>query len=138
MSKPPFRVTLLLCLVLILTVWNAIRLWTAIAWQSALNEFSAQPIAMITALSGAIWMVTGIYILWSIWEKKAWSAKLLLGATAGYTVWYWSERLTWQIPHPNWPFAIIVNLVLIIFILFITRSLPREAYERKIENPKID
>ncbi len=43
MSKPPFRVTLLLWLVLFLTAWNALRLWTALAWHNVLNEFSAQP-----------------------------------------------------------------------------------------------
>jgi hypothetical protein len=138
MSKPPFRVTLLLWLVLFLTAWNALRLWTAIAWHNVLNEFSTQPISTITAVSGAFWMVTGIILLWSIWQRKAWAAKLLLGASAGYTVWYWCERLIWQNPHPNWPFAVIVNLVLIVFILFTTKSLTREAHERKIENPKID
>jgi hypothetical protein len=136
-EQASFRVTLLLWLVLFLTAWNALRLWTAIAWHNVLNEFSAQP-TTITAISGAIWMLTGIILLWSIWQKKAWAAKLLLGVAAGYTVWYWCERLFWQNPHPNWPFAVIVNLVLIFFILFTTKTLTREAHERKIENPKID
>ena len=81
-------------------------------------------------------MFIGIFILWSIWQRKAWAAKLLLGASAGYSVWYWSERFIWQSPHPNWPFAVIVNLVLLGFILFATKSLSREAYEQKNENPK--
>ena len=137
MSKHPFRVTLLLWLVLILTTWNALRLWTAIAWHNMLNKFSAQPTTII-AVSGAFWMFTGIVLLWSIWQKKAWAAKLLIGASAGYTVWYWSERLVWESPHPNWLFAVIVNLVLLVFILFVTKSLTREAHEQKIENPTID
>jgi hypothetical protein len=138
MNKPPFRVTLLLSLVLILTAWNVLRLWTALAWRNVLNEFSAQPISTVIAVSSAFWTVAGITLLWSIWHKKAWAAKLLIGASAGYTIWYWSERLVWQIPHPNWPFAVIVNLVLMIFILFTTKTLTREAHERKIEHPKID
>lgn len=103
-----------------------------------LYEFSARPISPITAGSGAIWTVTGIILLWSIWQKKAWAAKLLLGTSAGYTVWYWIERLIWHNPHPNWLFAVIVNLAIIIFILFTTKSLAREAYERKIENSAIE
>lgn len=87
---------------------------------------------MITTISSAIWAAVGILLLWGIWQNKAWTAKLLLGAAAGYTVWYWCERLIWQAPRPNWPFAVIVNLVLLIFILFTTKSLAREAYERKI------
>jgi predicted PurR-regulated permease PerM len=101
-----------------------------------LNEFSSQPSSIIITVSGAIWMFAGIFTLWSIWQKKAWTAKLLLGAAAGYTIWYWSERLIWQRPHPNWPFAVIVNLVLLGFILFTIKSLSREAYEQKNENPK--
>jgi hypothetical protein len=136
MNKQPFRVTLLLLLVLILTIWNLIRVWTSLAWSEVLNEFSSQPSSIIITVSGAIWMFAGIFTLWSIWQKKAWMAKLILGAAAGYIVWYWSERLIWQRPHPNWPFAVIVNLVLLGFILFTTKSLSREAYEQKNENPK--
>ncbi len=138
MSKLTFRVTLLLLLVLSLTTWNALRLWTALTWRTVLDEFSAQPNATIIAVSGAVWVVCGILLLWSIWQKKAWAAKLLIGASAGYSVWYWSERFIWKNPHPNWLFAVIVNLILIVFILFATKSMMREAYERNIEHPKID
>jgi len=138
MSKHPFRVTLLLGLVLILTAWNAIRLWTVIDWLNVLNEFSAYSISVITAISSVIWIAAGIILLWGIWQKKAWAANLLLGTSAGYTVWYWSGRLIWQTPHPNWLFAVIVNLVLMVFILFTKKSLTREAHERKFESPKIN
>jgi NADH:ubiquinone oxidoreductase subunit 6 (subunit J) len=102
--------------VLILTIWNLLRVWTSLAWSEVLNEFSSQPSSIIITVSGAVWMFAGIFILWSIW--------------------YWSERLIWQRPHPNWPFAVIVNLVLLGFILFTIKSLSREAYEQKNENPK--
>jgi hypothetical protein len=102
-----------------------------------LNEFSTQPVFIIIA-SSVIWMVTGIILIWSIWQKKAWAVKLLLGASAGYTVWYWSERFIWQNPHPNWLFAVIVNLGLLAFILSTSKLLAREAHERKNENPEID
>jgi hypothetical protein len=138
MKKLPFRVTLLYWLVLTLSAWNGLRVWTALAWHNVLDEFSAQPASMITAVSGAFWMVTGIILLWSIWQEKAWATKMLFGVAAGYSVWYWSERLLWQNPHPNWLFAVIVNLGLIIFILFTSKSLSREAHERNNENPKID
>jgi hypothetical protein len=83
-------------------------------------------------------MVIGIILVWGVWQKKTWAAKMLLGASAGYTGWYWSERLIWQTPHPNWLFAVIVNLGLFAFILFTTKKLTREAHERKNENPKVD
>jgi hypothetical protein len=138
MNKPPLRVTLLLLLVLSLMTWNGLRLWTSLAWRNVLNEFSVQPSPTITAVSGAVWVVTGVILILGIWQKKAWAAKLLIGASAGYTVWYWSERLIWQNPHPNWPFVVIVNLTALVLILFNIKLLSREAYERKFENPKIE
>ena len=138
MNKLPFRVTLLLWLVFSLTVWNTLRAWTSLAWRDVLIEYSTQPVSAIITISGVIWQIVGILLLWSIWQNKAWATRLLLRAAAGYTVWYWSERLFFQNPHPNWLFAVIVNLAILIFILFTTKSLAREAYERKIENPKIE
>jgi hypothetical protein len=138
MNKLHFRVTLLYWLVLTLSAWNGLRLWTALAWRNVLDEFSDKPTVAITAISAAVWTVTGIILLWSIWQKKTWAAKLLLWAAAGYSVWYWSERLIWQNPHPNWLFAVIVNLALLVFILFTAKLLTREAHERKNENPKTE
>ena len=138
MKKFSFRATLLQMLVLILTALNLLRAWTALAWRDALNEFSAQPSPTILMISGAVWALCGIVLLWGIWQRKAWAEKLLLGASAGYSLWYWTERLVWQNPHPNWLFAVIVNLAIIVFILFSKKSLTREAYERNFENPKVD
>ena len=137
-NKFPFRVTLLLCLVLIFTAWNILRVWTALSWQATLNEFNIQPTVWVLVISGIFWALAGLILIWGIWQKKIWSVKMLLGAAAGYSVWYWSERLIWQNPHPNWLFTVIVNLVLMTFIIFTTKSLTREAHERKIENPKSD
>jgi hypothetical protein len=138
MNKPPLRVTLLLLLVLSLIIWNGLRLWTSLAWRDALNEFSARESPAVMAVSGATWIVVGIILFWAVWQRKAWSAKLLLGAAAVYTVWYWCERMVWQNPHPNWPFAVIVNLAALVFILFNIKPLSREAYERKSENQKAE
>lgn len=138
MKKTTIRVTLLLLTVLIITVWNGLRLWTSLAWLDVINQYSPQPTIGITITSGVVWFIVGLLLIWSIWQNKDWADKMLLWAGAGYTVWYWSERLIWQNPHPNWLFAVIVNLAIIIFILFTRKSMAREAYERKIENPETE
>jgi hypothetical protein len=138
MNRPSFRVTLLTWLVLITSAWNGLRLWTALAWRDALTEFSASPPPIVTAISGGVWMIAGIVLVWGVWQKKDWAANLLVGTASGYSVWYWVERLVWQNPHPNRSFAVIVNLAGVVFILFNARLLSREAHERKIENSKID
>ena len=136
--KRPFSVTLSMWLVLILAFWNALRAWTALAWQDVLTEFSARMPATLIVFASLFWLMIGIVILLGIWQKKTWSKNLLLGAAAGYTVWYWSERLIWQNPRPNIPFAVIINLACLIVIYFTSKSLSREAYERNIENPAIE
>jgi hypothetical protein len=138
MNRQPFRVTLLYWLVLILSAWNGLRLWTALAWWDVLTEFRASQPPILTALSGGVWMLAGLLLAWSIWQKKAWAANLLVGVAAAYSVWYWIERLVWQSPHPNWLFAVIVNLTALIFILFNAKPLARKKNEHKNENRTID
>lgn len=136
--KRPFSVTLSMWLVLILASWNALRAWTSLAWQDVLIEFSTQVPPTLIAFASLFWLMIGIVVWFGLWQKKAWSKNLLLGAATGYTVWYWSERLIWQNPRPNIPFAVFVNLVCLIVIYFTSKSLSREAYERNIENPAIE
>lgn len=136
--KRPFSVTLSMWLVLILASWNALRAWTSLAWQDVLIEFSTQVPPTLIAFASLFWLMIGIVVWFGLWQKKAWSKNLLLGAATGYTVWYWSERLIWQNPRLNIPFAVFVNLVCLIVIYFAFKSLSREAYERNIENPAIE
>jgi hypothetical protein len=138
MNRKSFRVTLLYWLVLILSAWNGLRLWTALAWRDVLTEFRASQPPILTAVSGGVWMLAGLFLAWSIWQKKPWAANLLVGVATGYSAWYWIERLVWQSPHPNGLFAVIVNLTALIFILFNAKPLAREKNEHKNENRTID
>ena len=135
-SNLPFRVTLLLLAVLSLTAWNIVRVWTAITWRAALAEFAPRPGPIYIGVSGALWAVVGLSVLWALWQAKAWAPRLLVGASAAYTFWYWTDRLILQNGRDNWPFTLIVNLLLLVLLFFTTHSnyLQREAYERKSEN----
>jgi hypothetical protein len=136
--KRPFPVTLTPWVVLILTAWNLLRVWTSFAWSGVLTEFSASLAPAVSAVIGGVWVVVGITLCWGIWQKKEWAAKLLLGTAAGYTVWYWSERFLLQNPRPNLVFAVIANLGLLVIIFLATKSISREAHEQTIENPKTE
>ncbi len=130
----PFSVTLSLVLVLIFTAWNFIKLWTLLAWQDVLLEFATSPNLYMSVIISTILVIAGIVLCRGILQKKVWSVKMLPALAAGYTVWYWSERIIWQNGKTNLWFAIAVNLIILIFIYFATKSLSREAYERTIEN----
>lgn len=136
--KRPFIVTLTGELVLIFTAWNVLRLWTSLAWNATLSEYPLRISPAASAAIGFIWAIAGLIVWWELWQRKAWSFKLLVGLAATYTVWYWCERLLWQNPRPNVPFAVFVNLVLFVFIYFVWKTISREAYERNTENPKVE
>jgi hypothetical protein len=122
------RATPLLSVVLMLMAWNVIRIWTAIAWYDVLQEFAPRPGAVYTATSGAVWLAVGIYLLWCLWQDKAWAAQTLLGAAAAYSAWYWTDRLVLQGPRSNWAFALLVNLVLLAYVILMTiPHLPSKA-----------
>jgi hypothetical protein len=130
----PISVTLTLIVVLILTTWNLVKAWTALAWQNILTEFAISLMPEIMAVVSIMWVIIGLVLMWAILQKKVWSKKMLVGTATSYTVWFWSERIIWQNSQTNTIFAVSVNIILLIIIYFATR----EAYERTIENPEIE
>lgn len=131
-------VTLSLALVLILTTWNLIKIWTLLTWQEILLEFTISPNLRLGVMISVIWVIVGSALTWGISQKKVWSAKMLPALAASYTAWYWSERFIWHNQKTNLVFAIIVNFILLVIIYFGTKSLSREAYERTIKNSTIE
>jgi hypothetical protein len=133
----PFAVTLLALVVLSLTVWNGLRLGEAISSWQVLSEYGAKPL-YITA-SGGFWLLSGLPLFWGLWRGKAWARIAVLSAAALYTSWYWFDRLALQpVPHSNWPFALSVNILILIFTapaLFNRQSTyffkQREAHDRQ-------
>ena len=126
-------------MVLIFTCWNALRAWTFLAWQSVLIEFSASLQPGMGAILAIFWTLVGVILIAGIWQKKAWSLKMLPWAAAGYTVWVWSERLfIFQQGGLDTGFTVVLNLVWLVFTYFVTKSLSREAYERNIEKSETE
>jgi uncharacterized membrane protein len=138
MKRTFLRATLLYGAVFFFSVWNALRLHTALAWRGALSEFGASPPPFVAAVSGGAWALAGLWLLWKLWRDAARGAIFLFLMAAAFSLWYWVERLVWQSPHPNWLFAVIVNLAAIFFVLFQAKSLAREAHEQNIENRTFD
>jgi hypothetical protein len=127
-SKQPFSATLLLWLVLLFTLLNGLRLWTAIAWRAVLSEFSAAS-PLYIGVSGIVWLGIGAWLLWSLLLRKPKARTLLVFSATGYSVWYWCDRFFWQAPRPNWPFALTVNLALLSYIFVVSSFWKRETHE---------
>ena len=128
----PFRVTVFVWVVLTLTVWNALRVWTAIAWRSRLTEFASVPGPVYIGISGAVWVLAGLLILWTFWTPVPWRRWLIAAGALLYTLWYWLDRLLFQPARADWPFNAILNLLLVLHVLYTLRSdyFRREAHEQ--------
>ena len=105
-------------------------------WTGTLNEFQVSTDPRLSAAIGGVWVAAGCILGWGIWRNKAWAGKMLIGTGAGYTVWYWAERIFLQSPRQNLTFAVIVNLALLGLIIITNILLSREAHEQRIENPE--
>lgn len=114
--KRPFSVTILLWLVLSLTAWSGLRLYSAIQWWNVLLEFASRPGPWYIAISAVTWLIVSVTLLWGMWQAKAWARYALLGAGASFTVWYWCDRLLLQMSSTNWPFALLATVLLLIIL----------------------
>ena len=114
--KRPFSVTILLWLVLSLTAWSGLRLASAILWWGALLEFASPPGPWYISISAGVGLVTGIGLLWGMWQARPWIRAALVGAGVGSTLWYWCDRLVIQSLHANWPFALGATALLLVIV----------------------
>ncbi|MEZ0395909.1 MAG: hypothetical protein ABWK53_05725 [Anaerolineales bacterium] len=111
--KRPQTVTLLTLFVLFFSAWNGIRLGQAIILRDLLQTYRARGGFLYPALSGGFWLVISLMIAWGLWRGAARIQKIAAVAAALYALWYWFDRLVIQIPHPGWPFAMGITLVLL-------------------------
>jgi len=141
-GKRPFGVTLLLWMVLTLIVWGAVRFFAALRWWAILVEFESGLSPLYLSITGAGWGVAGCVLLWSMFTGRSWTRQAIL---IGATIWlleYWMERIFFQSPRVDLPFALASTILILGITLvstlhnstrdFFTRS---EAYEQQIENP---
>jgi hypothetical protein len=119
-KKRPFGVTLFLWLVLILSAWGAIRLFAALRWWDVLHEFDARLSPLYLSITGAGWVIAGGVLLWSMWSGKAWARWAIPVSIGIWLLEYWIERLFFQSPRANLPFALIASALLLILTIAIT------------------
>lgn len=91
--KLPVRITLVGALVLIITVWNALRLWAAISWYSSLSHYAPYPGPAYIAVTGCVFASLGVAVIWAGWRRWVFSPLLALGSAWAYTIWTWADRI---------------------------------------------
>jgi hypothetical protein len=113
LRKRPFGVTLLLWLVLSLSAWGVVRLLAALRWWDVLNEFGASLSPLYLSISGIGWAVVGVVLLYGLFSGRPWTRLAIPISIFLWLMGYWVERLAFESPRANLPFAFIASVLLL-------------------------
>ncbi len=91
-NKRPRSVTLLALGVLILTVINLIRFALSIRYWDLLAGRMGVPTFYLT-LTGFVWGVAGLFVLWGLWKAKNWAPRLMQAAALTYALYFWLDHI---------------------------------------------
>lgn len=128
---------MLLGLVLITTALNIVRLLTAIAWRTALEAYLSPEAVFYIGVTGALWAVVGVFVLWSYWWRRPHARLIILLAAGLYAGWAWADRLVVQeTARTNWLFALVATIVLLAFTAAVVLDPHHENYFRKETNER--
>ncbi len=115
--RRPFSVTLLACLVLIITIVHLVRFIYAITWWRFLTTLPGSP-PLLFAVTGFLGLLLGAALFWGLWignSRTPLAARILVPLYIGYQ---WIEQIYSVIngsTFENWPFMALISLIVIIF-----------------------
>jgi hypothetical protein len=118
--------------VLITTILNAVRFFTAIAWVSALQTYLPAPEVAYVAITGAVWTLAGVFVLWWFVRGGRHAGLFMLLAAGAYALWVWADRLLVQAgTNADWRFDLVVTLVLLIYASAVVLDPHNRAHFRR-------
>jgi hypothetical protein len=86
----------------------------AIRWWSVLREFGARLSPLFLLITGAAWILAGVALFWGLFAGKLWSRLAIPVAIFLWVMEYWAERLFFQSPRANIPFALVATVLLFV------------------------
>lgn len=129
--KRPVSVTILIIVVLLTGGLHLLRFIQSIKnWEFLEQLLPFSPLYFI--LSGLVWIFLCLIILFGITKRKSWTILVLIGAAAGYSIYFWVDRflladLKGRISNDI--FTLILNIILLGILLFIiSRSTVRDYF----------
>lgn len=134
--KRPFSVTVLIVVVLIFTSLNGFRCLEAFQYWHFLTSLSMSVSPAYLAISGAIWVLIGIALIWILWRGQPSAPRILQVVAVIYGLYYWLDRwlLTVSILRERWPFALLMTALGLIFIFVaLTRPKVRTFFGRRVQ-----
>ena len=117
----PFSVTLLALVVLTITGIHLIRFLRAIYLWDFLSDLPGISPLYLT-LTGLIWSIIGLLLVWWIWRGYPHSPKITRIAALTYTLYFWLDRTLVAgalVERPNDSFVVGVNILLLVFTFWV-------------------
>jgi hypothetical protein len=138
-QKRPFGVTLLLWMVLSLSAWGAVRLFTALRWWDVLYEFEARLSPLYLSITGAVWILAGGVLVLSMVRGKMWARPATLTSILLWLIEYWIERIFFETPRANLPFVLVGSAVILVIALIASfRQSTKSFFTRSEEHEQPD
>jgi hypothetical protein len=109
--KRPIGIIFVEIIILSSGLWNGLRVGNVIFFGKILEKYSAHP--WYLAISGGFWLISAVILSIGIWRKKTWAWAGIIAGLIAYCAWYWIDRLIIQVPHSNWPFAVLYTFLLL-------------------------
>jgi hypothetical protein len=98
-TSRPGSVTILALGVLIITIINLARLILSITnWDFLSSWTGVSPFYIM--LTGLIWTLTGLPLLWGLWRAKKWAPRLMQAMALTYALYYWLDHV-FLMDHPT-------------------------------------
>jgi hypothetical protein len=109
-EKPPRRPFTLYILVLVLlgfTILSLVRATQAFLQWDFLVTIDTHPGPLYPLLTGSFWAVWGVAAIIGLWLRRKFALSFAAWLVAGYTIWFWVDRLLVAVSPPaNTGFAI--------------------------------
>lgn len=129
-------------MVLTLSAWGAVRFVAALRWWDVLAEFESSLSPLYLSVTGAGWVVAGGIFLVAIFRRQGWARPGTVVFILLWLIEYWIERVFFQAPRANLPFALTFSILAVIITWTLavipgTKSFfaKSEAHEQPVEKP---
>ncbi len=102
---------------IILMAW--LRFFGAISNSSFITLLGMRPeLPIYLMLSGFIWGLIGLPVVWGLWRRRPWTLKAVWVAAIFYALSYWLERIFLWEDAQNWPFVLAVTIIWLLIIIW--------------------
>ena len=138
-TKTPWAVTGIRWTVLLLGLWNILRLGATLVNWSVLAEFAPRPGPFYIAFTASFWTLACLAAWRAIRRRNIRSQRYYALTILGYAAWWWADRIFLSgTTRPNWPFAAVITGIALFDVIttvfnsrITTYFTQRESYDQQ-------